>query len=94
LIRPDNGQYQKNDTDQEQDFEHEFASLKVAEAMLSNKATIVTEKCPCCSGSGKCEGQHYDDIQPCLTCGGSGKFTFEAKVAEATKEMYPKEFVK
>lgn len=28
--------------------------------------------CPCCDGTGYCEGEHYDDLQPCLTCGGSG----------------------
>ena len=29
--------------------------------------------CPCCDGTGKCEGEHYDDIKSCLTCGGSGR---------------------
>jgi DnaJ-class molecular chaperone len=32
----------------------------------------VSKSCPCCDGTGYCEGEHYDDLQPCLTCGGSG----------------------
>ena len=32
----------------------------------------VSKSCHCCDGTGYCEGEHYDDLQPCLTCGGSG----------------------
>jgi hypothetical protein len=32
----------------------------------------VSLSCPCCDGTGYCEGEHYDDLQACLTCGGSG----------------------
>lgn len=32
------------------------------------------EKCECCNGTGIVEGEHYDDLQPCLTCNGSGRF--------------------
>ena len=33
----------------------------------------VSKSCPCCDGTGYCEGEHYDDLQACLTCGGSGR---------------------
>ena len=32
----------------------------------------LTKSCPCCDGTGHCEGEHYDDLQSCITCGGSG----------------------
>ncbi|MFA7708151.1 MAG: hypothetical protein WCX73_04325 [Candidatus Pacearchaeota archaeon] len=32
----------------------------------------VSKSCPCCDGTGYCEGEHHDDLQACLTCGGSG----------------------
>lgn len=32
----------------------------------------ITKLCSCCDGTGYCEGEHYDDLQACLTCGGSG----------------------
>lgn len=32
----------------------------------------VSKSCPCCDGTVYCEGEHYDDLQACLTCGGSG----------------------
>ena len=31
-------------------------------------------KCDCCNGTGLVEGEHYDDIQGCLTCNGRGTF--------------------
>lgn len=32
----------------------------------------VRESCLCCGGTGYCEGEHYDDLGSCMTCGGSG----------------------
>lgn len=31
-------------------------------------------KCDCCDGTGLVEGEHYDDLQGCLTCNGRGTF--------------------
>lgn len=31
-------------------------------------------KCDCCDGTGLVEGEHYDDVQGCLTCNGRGTF--------------------
>lgn len=36
------------------------------------KQCNIHDACPCCDGTGYCEGEHYDDLQACLTCGGSG----------------------
>ena len=33
---------------------------------------LISKSCPCCDGTGYCEGEHYDDLQACITCGGSG----------------------
>ena len=33
---------------------------------------FLDKNCPCCNGTGICEGEHRDDILPCLTCNGSG----------------------
>lgn len=54
-------------------------NVKNADGTKSKKKIVyctfgeINEECPCCDGTGKCEGQHYDDLKPCLTCNGSGK---------------------
>ena len=40
---------------------------------ILNKKSEIKNSCPCCDGSGYCEGEYFDDLQPCLTCSGSGR---------------------
>lgn len=48
------------------------ANLMAEYAAKNCVIPTVSKSCPCCDGTGYCEGEHYDDLQACLTCGGSG----------------------
>lgn len=49
-----------------EDLEH---AVEIANS--SNDIHNVSE-CESCNGSGLVEGEHFDDLQPCMTCNGRG----------------------
>jgi len=40
---------------------------------------LIIENCECCNGTGLVNGEHFDDIQGCHNCLGSGKLKYKTK---------------
>jgi DnaJ-class molecular chaperone len=50
-----------------------YTELLLNELVSENESLHLVSYCECCDGTGYIEGEHYDDIQACLTCNGSGR---------------------
>jgi hypothetical protein len=61
---------------------HERESIRGQEPAQVTDSLKIEEACGSCDGKGVCTTDHVDDFSACLTCGGSGKFTYGVELLE------------
>lgn len=66
---------------------HKRESIRGQEA---TDALKIQEACESCNGKAVCTTDHVDDFSTCLTCGGSGKFTYGVELLECKNCDAPK----